>query len=43
MVVKVAQDAAKAAVLAGQKIVTPAHLKQAVSDLKRSANVRDSE
>ena len=35
MVVKVAQDAAKAAVLAGQKIITPAHLKGAVSDLKR--------
>lgn len=35
MVVKVAQDAAKAAVLAGQKIVTPAHLKGAVADLNR--------
>ena len=43
MVVKVAQDAAKAAVLAGQKIVTHAHLKQAVSDLKRSASDRNSE
>ena len=38
MVVKVAQDAAKAAVLAGQKIVTPAHLREATSDLKRRAN-----
>jgi ATP-dependent 26S proteasome regulatory subunit len=34
MVVKVAQDAAKAAVLAGQKIITPAHLKGAIADLK---------
>jgi SpoVK/Ycf46/Vps4 family AAA+-type ATPase len=42
MVVKVAQDAAKTAVLAGQKIVTPAHLKQAVSDLQRSASDRDN-
>jgi ATP-dependent 26S proteasome regulatory subunit len=42
MVVKVAQDAAKAAVLAGQKIVTPEHLREATSDLKRRANDRDN-
>jgi hypothetical protein len=35
LVVKVAQDAAKAAVLSGQKIVMPAHLKEATADLKR--------
>jgi SpoVK/Ycf46/Vps4 family AAA+-type ATPase len=34
MVVKAAQDAAKAAVLAGQKIITPAHLNGAIADLK---------
>lgn len=33
-VVKVAEDAAKSAVLAGQKVVTPAHLRGAVADLK---------
>jgi SpoVK/Ycf46/Vps4 family AAA+-type ATPase len=36
MVVKAAQDAAKAAVLAGQKIVTADHLKTAVDELKRT-------
>lgn len=36
MVVKAAQDAAKAAVLGGQKIVTESHLKNAVADLERS-------
>ena len=36
MVVKAAQDAAKAAVLGGQKIVTESHLKNAVAELKRS-------
>jgi len=36
MVVKAAQDAAKAAVLAGQKIVMPAHLKAAIAELKRT-------
>lgn len=35
MVVKTAQDAAKAAVLSGQKIVAASHLKTAVSELKR--------
>jgi SpoVK/Ycf46/Vps4 family AAA+-type ATPase len=35
MVVKAAQDAAKAAVLAGQKIVTASHLKAAIAELKR--------
>jgi SpoVK/Ycf46/Vps4 family AAA+-type ATPase len=35
MVVKAAQDAAKAAVLGGQKIVTASHLKTAVAELKR--------
>jgi len=36
MVVKAAQDAAKAAVLGGQKIVTEAHLKNAIAELKRT-------
>lgn len=36
MVVKAAQDAAKAAVLNGQKGVTEAHLKQAISELRRN-------
>jgi SpoVK/Ycf46/Vps4 family AAA+-type ATPase len=36
MVVKAAQDAAKTAVLAGQKIVLPAHLKAAIAELKRT-------
>lgn len=36
MVVKAAQDAAKAAVLSGQKIVTETQLKNAVAELKRS-------
>ena len=35
MVVKAAQDAAKAAVLSGEKIVTESHLKRAVADLQR--------
>src|SRR5579884_28013 len=35
MVVKAAQDAAKAAVLSGQKIVTESHLKNAIAELKR--------
>ena len=35
-VVKAAQDAAKAAVLGGNKIVTETHLKDAVADLKRA-------
>ncbi len=35
MVVKAAQDAAKAAVLGGQKIVTESHLKNAIAELKR--------
>ena len=35
MVVKAAQDAAKAAVLGGQKIVMESHVKNAVADLKR--------
>lgn len=35
LVVKAAQDAAKAVVLGGQKIVTASHLKTAVSELKR--------
>jgi SpoVK/Ycf46/Vps4 family AAA+-type ATPase len=35
MVVKAAQDAAKAAVLSGQKILMESHLKNAVADLKR--------
>lgn len=39
MVVKAAQDAAKAAVLSGQKIVTESHLKNAIADLKRSDGV----
>ena len=42
MVVKVAQDAAKAAVLAGQKIVMPFHLKIASSDLRRSESDRNN-
>lgn len=36
MVVKAAQDAAKAAVLGGQKIVTESHLKGAVAELRRT-------
>jgi SpoVK/Ycf46/Vps4 family AAA+-type ATPase len=36
MIVKAAQDAAKAAILAGQKIVTAEHLKTAVAELKRT-------
>jgi len=36
MVVKAAQDAAKAAVLSGQKLVTAAHLKAAIAELKRT-------
>jgi SpoVK/Ycf46/Vps4 family AAA+-type ATPase len=36
MVVKAAQDAAKAAVLAGEKVVTANHLKTAVAELKRT-------
>jgi SpoVK/Ycf46/Vps4 family AAA+-type ATPase len=36
MVVKAAQDAAKAAVLNGHKGVTEAHLKQAISELRRN-------
>jgi SpoVK/Ycf46/Vps4 family AAA+-type ATPase len=36
MVVKSAQDAAKAAVLAGQKVVTVEHLKTAVAELRRT-------
>lgn len=36
MVVKAAQDAAKAAILAGQKVVTAPHLKAAIADLKRA-------
>jgi SpoVK/Ycf46/Vps4 family AAA+-type ATPase len=36
MVVKAAQDAAKATVLGGQKIVTESHLKSAVAELKRT-------
>jgi len=36
MVVKAAQDAAKTAVLSGQKIVSESHLKNAVAELKRS-------
>ena len=35
MVVKAAQDAAKTAVLSGQKVVTSGHLKAAISELKR--------
>jgi SpoVK/Ycf46/Vps4 family AAA+-type ATPase len=35
MVVKAAQDAAKAAVLSGQKIVALSHLKTAIAELKR--------
>lgn len=35
MVVKAAQDAAKAAVLSGQKIVAASHLKTAIAELKR--------
>lgn len=38
MVVKAAQDAAKAAVLSGQKIVTASHLKTAIAELKRVEN-----
>lgn len=36
MVVKAAQDAAKAAVLEGQKGITESHLKKAVSELRRT-------
>jgi ATP-dependent 26S proteasome regulatory subunit len=36
MVVKAAQDAAKAAVLSGQKVVAVDHLKTAVAELKRT-------
>jgi hypothetical protein len=36
MTVKAAQDAAKAAVLSGEKIVTETLLKKAISDLKIS-------
>jgi SpoVK/Ycf46/Vps4 family AAA+-type ATPase len=36
MVVKAAQDAAKAAVLAGRKVVTQSHLEQAISELQRN-------
>jgi SpoVK/Ycf46/Vps4 family AAA+-type ATPase len=36
MVVKAAQDAAKAAVLGGRKAVTPANLQHAISELKRA-------
>jgi SpoVK/Ycf46/Vps4 family AAA+-type ATPase len=36
MVVKAAQDAAKAAVLAGQKLITITHLKAAIAELKRT-------
>lgn len=36
MVVKAAQDAAKAAVLSGQKVVTVDHLITAVAELKRT-------
>ena len=35
MVVKAAQDAAKAAVLSGQKIVAASHLKTAIAEIKR--------
>ena len=35
MIVKAAKDAAKATVLAGQKIVTPTHLKTAIAELRR--------
>lgn len=35
MVVKAAQDAAKAAVLSGRKAVTQTHLKEAIAELKR--------
>ncbi len=35
MVVKAAQDAAKAAVLGGQKVVTASHLNAAIAELKR--------
>jgi SpoVK/Ycf46/Vps4 family AAA+-type ATPase len=35
MVVKAAQDGAKAAVLAGQKVITLDHLKTAIADLRR--------
>jgi SpoVK/Ycf46/Vps4 family AAA+-type ATPase len=41
LVVKVAQDAAKEAVLAGQKVITPAHLKSAIADLKRGGGQLD--
>jgi SpoVK/Ycf46/Vps4 family AAA+-type ATPase len=38
MVVKAAQDAAKAAILAGQKVVMVSHLKGAVSDLTHASD-----
>jgi hypothetical protein len=38
MVVKAAQDAAKAAVLSGQKVVVPSQLKTAIADLKRNGH-----
>lgn len=39
MVVKTAQDAAKAAVLLGGKVVTELHLQQAVADLRKNDNL----
>jgi SpoVK/Ycf46/Vps4 family AAA+-type ATPase len=41
MVVKAAQDAAKAAVLAGRRIVTQSHLEQAVSELQKNEHPGD--
>lgn len=41
MVVRAAHDAAKAAVLGGQKIVTESHLKGAISELKRTDSQSD--
>jgi SpoVK/Ycf46/Vps4 family AAA+-type ATPase len=38
MVVKAAQDAAKAAVLGGRKGVTEAHLQQAIAELRKNDN-----
>ncbi len=38
MVVKVAQDAAKAAVLTGGKLVTESHVQQAIAELRRGEN-----
>jgi SpoVK/Ycf46/Vps4 family AAA+-type ATPase len=43
MVVKAAQDAAKAAVLAGRKIVTQSNLQQAISELKGNTNPMQGE